>query len=214
MATFNDALVPANIATVKGASTAPLATDMAIVVSLSPNSAPPTATTQGNKTNNNAAPGATNVGALTALANAAPPASTEGNLVTSSVDLIGNQRVRVQESSLAVTATAAANTGFTLTLPAAGAGLFHYITSINIMRNATAGLVGSATLIYTTTNLPGSLAWSIGNSIAAGDTKIDVNSEPCRPLKSSVSNTATTIVAPACGAAVLCRVNVQYYTGP
>jgi hypothetical protein len=48
----------------------------------------------GNKTNNNAAPGATNVGVLSALANAASPSWTEGDLVLESVDLTGRQRIR------------------------------------------------------------------------------------------------------------------------
>jgi hypothetical protein len=51
-----------------------------------------TLTVQGGKTNNNAAPGATNVGALPALANAATPSWTEGDQVTASVDLGGAQR--------------------------------------------------------------------------------------------------------------------------
>lgn len=43
----------------------------------------------GGKTNNNAAPGATNVGALIAIANAALASYTEGNLVLPSIDLRG-----------------------------------------------------------------------------------------------------------------------------
>lgn len=50
------------------------------------------ATVVGTKTNNNAAPGATNVGALGAIANAAAPSWTEGNQVLASVDLSGRQR--------------------------------------------------------------------------------------------------------------------------
>lgn len=46
----------------------------------------------GTKTNNNAAPGATNVGALTALANASAPSWAEGNLVALSTDLSGALR--------------------------------------------------------------------------------------------------------------------------
>jgi hypothetical protein len=49
----------------------------------------------GTKTTNNAAPGATNVGVLPALANAAAPAFTEGNQVTLSTDLLGNLRTSV-----------------------------------------------------------------------------------------------------------------------
>lgn len=47
---------------------------------------------QGSKTNNNAAPGATNVGSLILLANAGVPAWTEGNLVLGSADLGGALR--------------------------------------------------------------------------------------------------------------------------
>jgi len=51
-----------------------------------------TFTVAGNKTNNNAAPGATNVGALVALANASTPSWTEGNLVALSTLLTGALR--------------------------------------------------------------------------------------------------------------------------
>jgi len=169
----------------------------------------------GSLTNNGAAPGATNIGALIARANAAAPAWTEGNQVLASVDLVGNLRARMPEAALMVTATAAVNTGFTLTLPAAGAGLFHYITSIDIVRatNATATAAGAA-LTITTTNLPGNPVWTFGNASTAGGTAVLVRSEPTRPLKSSVANTATTIVVPAAGAGEIIRANVQYYTGP
>lgn len=116
-------------------------------------------------------------------------------------------------SILHVTATAAANTAVTATLPAAGVGMFHYITHIDITRNATAALAGTATLIHTTTNLPGSPAWSVGNAMVAGGTEKDVVYEPTTPLKSSVANTNTTVVAAAAGLAVLGRVNVTYYIG-
>lgn len=116
-------------------------------------------------------------------------------------------------SLLAVTGTAAANTGVTLTLPAAGAGLFHYITRLEITRNATAALAGTATLVITSTNLPGTPAWSVGNAMAAGGTQPDVIADFSHPLKSSAANTNTTIVAPVPGAAVLWRLNAFYYVG-
>lgn len=116
-------------------------------------------------------------------------------------------------STLHVTATAAANTAAVATLPAAGVGMFHYITHISLIRNATAALAGTATLIHTTTNLPGNPAWSVGNAMAAGGTQVDLAYSPTTPLKSSVANTATTITMPAAGAAVLNRVNVTYYVG-
>jgi len=112
------------------------------------------------------------------------------------------------------TVTAAANAAATLTLAAPGAGLRHYITGIEITRNATAALVGSATLVITTTNLPGSLAWSVGNAMAIGGTQADVSRDFSQPLQSSAQNTATTIVMPAPGAGVLWRCNVYYYVAP
>jgi hypothetical protein len=120
---------------------------------------------------------------------------------------------RAVPSTLHVTVTAAANTAATITLPAAGVGLFHYITHIHLQRNATAALVGSATLIATTTNLPGNPAWSYGNAMIIGGTQLDLNYAPTTPLKSSLANTATTIVIPAAGAAVLNRGNCSYYVG-
>lgn len=85
----------ANQSTVKAASTAAVATDTSSVVQISPNQPQLTAplNTQGGKTNNNAAPGATNYGTLPALANAAVPSTTEGNQVALSTDLAGNLRV-------------------------------------------------------------------------------------------------------------------------
>ena len=52
-----------------------------------------TATVVGTLTNNNAAPSSNNVGALTAIANAAVPSFTEGDQVLQSVDLSGHMRV-------------------------------------------------------------------------------------------------------------------------
>lgn len=116
-------------------------------------------------------------------------------------------------ATLVVTATAAANTGVTATLPSPATGMYHYITGIEITRNATAALAGTATLVITTTNIPRSLAWSVGNAMAAGGTQIDVSRDFSVPLKSTAPNTATTIVCPVPGAAVLWRVNVFYYVG-
>jgi adhesin/invasin len=53
----------------------------------------------GGKTNNNATPGATNVGALVAVANAAAQTWTETNQVLLSTDLHGSERVTLLDSS-------------------------------------------------------------------------------------------------------------------
>jgi hypothetical protein len=116
-------------------------------------------------------------------------------------------------STLAVTALSGANASVTATLPLV-AGQFHYITSIHVTRTCTAALTGSAALAITTTNLPGSLAYTMGNACAVGTTNNDLSLDLASPLKSSAAGTATTVVCPAAGAAVLCRVTVLYFTGP
>lgn len=72
------------------------------------------ATIVGTKTNNNAAPGATNVGDLPAIANAATQTWTEGDQVSESVDLSGRQRIVGTAGDNA----GAATTNRTPTLPA------------------------------------------------------------------------------------------------
>lgn len=121
--------------------------------------------------------------------------------------------VQVTAATLAVTALSSANTAVTATLPAVAAQ-FHYITAITVTRTCTAALVGTAALAITTTNLPGSLAFTAGNACPVGTTNNDVALTFHFPLKSSVANTATTIVCPAAGAAVVCRINIEYWAAP
>lgn len=116
-------------------------------------------------------------------------------------------------ATLAVTGLSTANTILTVTLPAV-AGQFHYITSIHVTRTCTAALVGSAALAITTTNLPGSLAYTAGNACVVGSTNNDLVLDLHNPLKSSVVNTATTVICPAAGAAVVCRITVLYFAAP
>ena len=59
----------------------------------------------GTLTNNNAAPAATEIGVLPALANAAAPTWTEGDQVLESVDLAGNQRVVLNAETTKVIGT-------------------------------------------------------------------------------------------------------------
>jgi hypothetical protein len=128
--------------------------------------------------------------------------------------VLENSRLAVNQPTIAVTTISAANTTVTLTLPAAGATLFHYITSITAVRSCTTAIVGSALLAYTTTNLPGTLAFTAGNACAVGSTNFDIREEMSQPLKSSAANTATTIVAPAAGVAGSIRLTAYYYTAP
>lgn len=120
---------------------------------------------------------------------------------------------RPMPSILSVQIDGGANAIATITLPAPGAGFFHYITSISWMRHCTAALVGTGAFNITSTNLPGALKWRVGNAIAVGQHLVDVDFVPATPLKSSVANTATTIVAAAAGAAVLTTGLCTYYIG-
>jgi hypothetical protein len=113
-------------------------------------------------------------------------------------------------ANLSVTATGAAAAAVTLTLPAVAAQ-FHYISSLEIMAYTTVARVGTATpILVTSTNLPGSNVWTFATAAAIGstDTKYFTFSNP---YKSSVVNTATTIVCPAT-TSVIWRVNVIYYS--
>jgi len=118
----------------------------------------------------------------------------------------------LRATTLWVTATGTSGAAVTLTLPAAGAGLFHYVTAIDIQLYATAARTGAATPVtVTTTNLPGSPAWHFPTAQAIG--AIDRYDVPlASPIKSSAANTATTIVCPVATSG-LWRVNVGYYTG-
>jgi len=109
---------------------------------------------QGGKTNNNAAPGATNLGSLPAVANAAAPTWTEGNQVSQSSDLSGNQRVTlgtlIAGEDLTVNVikveqrfTYAAITSATTTTIKSGTGFLHAVT-------VTGGTAGTITVFDNT----------------------------------------------------------------
>lgn len=137
-----------NVGAVKAASTAAAATDPSFVVQLSPNQ--PALTTpfgiQGVKSNNNAAPGASNSGVLSALANAAVPAWTEGNQVLESVDLNGSLRTVLRPPVILGSYRVAAQTA-AYTALSAGAILYSFrwtdatkvcvITRVRILVNTT-----------------------------------------------------------------------------
>ena len=115
-------------------------------------------------------------------------------------------------STLAVTVTAATGTAATLTLPAVAAQ-FHYITSLDIVLYSTAARTGTATpILVTTTNVPGSLAYTFESAGAIGTNTPIQGFNLTIPLKSSVLNTATTIVAPIVTGGIW-RITATYFTG-
>lgn len=124
-----------------------------------------------------------------------------------------NNPILVTAAGLVQSVTGATGAAVTATLPAV-VGQFHYITLLEIHKYFTVANAASATpLVVTTTNLPGSLAFTFGQPAGA----IGVTDErvygPNSPLKSSVANTATTIVCPAT-TGIIWRVNVFYFAAP
>lgn len=115
-------------------------------------------------------------------------------------------------ATLFVTGTAAVNTGVTVTLPAV-AGAFHYITSIQVVKlYSVIGVAAGAGVLITTTNLPGGPVWTTEQLASPAGTAVKVvDYQPTTPLKSSVVNTATTIVCPV-QLQTIWRVNVSYFT--
>jgi hypothetical protein len=115
-------------------------------------------------------------------------------------------------SPLLVNVRTAVNAGGTVTLPAAGAGVFHYITAIQIRKlYNVVGVAAGAGVNITTTNLPGGLQFlTEQNASPAGTVALVVDLELNSPIKSSVANTATTVVAPA-QLQTIWDMNVWYY---
>lgn len=111
-------------------------------------------------------------------------------------------------ADLSVTATGVAAAAVTCTLPAVASN-YHRISSIEITTYNTAARTGGVTpVVVTSTNLSGSNAWTLPSAAAVG-TATTIRIEPSDPIKSTVINTATTIVCPAT-TSVIWRVNVFY----
>ncbi len=112
------------------------------------------------------------------------------------------------------TAVGASGAAVTLTLAAPGAGLRHYLTYLSINRFAAAVLTAAAAPVtVTTTNLPGSLAFSFPADAAAQGTIDRWSEDFAYPIASSAQNTATTIVCPLT-TGVIWRVTAGFYVAP
>lgn len=112
------------------------------------------------------------------------------------------------------TATGVSGAGVTLTITSPGAGLRHYFTYISVNRFAVALLTAAATpVIVTTTNLPGSLAFSIPAEAAPQGTLDRWREDFAYAIAASAQGTNTTIVCPAT-TNVIWRVTAGYYVAP
>lgn len=112
------------------------------------------------------------------------------------------------------TTAGTAGAATTLTLAAPGAGLRHYLTYLAITRFATAALTAAATPVtVTTTNLPGSLAFTFPADAALQGSVDRWREDFAFAIVSSTPNTATTIVCPAT-TNVIWRVTAGFYVAP
>jgi hypothetical protein len=139
-------------------------------------------------------------GALTVRINSDPSFSIHPNMFA-------------RVSTLCVTVTAATGVAATATLPAV-TGLRHYIDRIEVTRSATALLTaGAAPTVVTTTNIPGSPAFTFGADAAAqGVDKTVAFDAGATGLAATAIGTATTVVCPLT-TGVIWRVNVIYRLG-
>lgn len=112
------------------------------------------------------------------------------------------------------TTVGTAGAATTLTIAAPGAGLRHYLTYLSINRFAAAALTAAAAPVtVTTTNLPGSLAFSFAADAALQGTLDRWREDFSFPISSSAQNTATTIVCPAT-TNVIWRVTAGFFVAP
>jgi hypothetical protein len=138
------------------------------------------------------------------------PTLTTGQRGNAVFDNNGRLETIVKAAATGVTNTGTSGSAVTLTLAAPGAGLYHHICHLSIVLYAVAALTGGATpVLVTTTNLAGSNVWTFPTALAIG-TVFEYKIEPSNPIRSSVANTATTIVCPAT-TSVIWRVNCFYY---
>lgn len=112
------------------------------------------------------------------------------------------------------TSVGAAAAAVTLSLAAPGVGLRHYMTYLSINRFAASVLTAAAVPVtVTTTNLPGTLAFSFAADAAAQGTLDRWREDFAYPIAASAQNAATTIVCPAT-TGVIWRVTAGYYIAP
>jgi hypothetical protein len=109
-----------------------------------------------------------------------------------------------------ISVTAATGVAVTATVPAPAAGLFNYITFIDITLYATAARTGAATpVLVTTTNITGGPVFNFPTAQAIGTVAFD-NLVLNAPIKSTTAGTATTFVCPIATTGIW-RVNIGYY---
>jgi hypothetical protein len=117
-------------------------------------------------------------------------------------------------TSVTATAVGASGAAVTLTIASPGAGLRQYLTYLSINRFAAAVLTAAATPVtVTTTNIPGTPAFTLPADAAALGTIYPWREDFAYPLMANAQATALTIVAPAT-TGVIWRITAGYYVAP
>jgi hypothetical protein len=112
-----------------------------------------------------------------------------------------------------ITNTAGVGAAVTLTIPAAGAGLFNYLTMLQIVRFSTAVLTAAGTpVLVTTTGIIGTPTFSFPADVSSQGVNVEQKFEFSKPVKGTAANTAMTIVCPTTSL-VIWRVNAAFYIG-
>lgn len=133
-------------------------------------------------------------------------------VITSSLTADDAPQTRVTTTTQ--TAVGAAGAAVTLTIASPGAGLRHYLTYLSINRFAAALLVAAAAPVtVTTTNIPGTTAFSFPAEAAAQGTIDRWREDFAYPIAASAQAAATTIVCPVT-TNVIWRVTAGYYVAP
>lgn len=144
------------------------------------------------------------------VASTANPATVT---ITASTGLLDDTLQNFITTTTATT-VGAAGAAVTLTIASPGAGLRHYLTYLRIVRFAAAVLTPAATPVtVTTTNIPGTPAFSIPADAAAQGTISPYQEDFNLPIAVAAQATATTIVCPAT-TNVIWRVTAGYYVAP
>lgn len=112
-----------------------------------------------------------------------------------------------------ITTTVAVGVSAVLIFPPA-TGLKHYLTFLRFIKFAAAALTPAVSpVVITTSNLPGSLAFSLPADGAAQGTEFVYLEDYTQPIAASFQNTPTTITAPATPN-IIWRLTAGYYVAP
>lgn len=155
----------------------------------------------GGKTNNNAVPGATNIGALVGIANAAAPTYVEGDQVLVSTDLLGNLRTNagLMPSGTALVTYSAQISTSTTTTPTSSTA---YVSSI-VVSITSAGTTSTLT-VKDKQGTPLTLVNTFSTAVlSAGDTTFN--------FQTPVKMTSGIDIVTAGAAAATLSIFINYY---